>query len=252
MTNTKALVLAAGRGSRLENLTDDKNKCMNEFRGRPLIEYSLENAIRAQISEIVIVVGYKAQSIIDRLGKDFKGTPIKYVLQRERKGLVEAIECSQDAIDGSDFMLFLADEIFIGARHSEMISHFNSQGLFAICGVVQVEDISEISKTYALIFNELNNRIYRLIEKPRKPLNNLMGTGNCVFKNEVFNYIPYVPINHQRGEKELPDLMQCAIDDGLLVEYFDIGHRYININTLDDLRRVEILDKEVPELDRRY
>ena len=251
MADMKALVLAAGRGSRLENLTDDKNKCMSEFRGRPLIEYSLDNAIRAAVSEIVVVVAYKAQTIIDRLGNDFKGTPIKYVFQQERKGLVHAIECSQEAIDGSDFTLFLADEIFIGARHSEMISHFKSKGLFVVCGVVEVDDMSDISKTYGIIFNDLTRRIYRLVEKPRNPLNNLMGTGNCIFKNEVFDHLPYVPINHQRGEKELPDLVQCAIDDGLPVEYFNIGHQYININTLDDLQRVDSLDEEISGLERK-
>ena len=66
----KALVLAGGRGSRLQKLTNNKSKCMREFRGHPLIEYSLENARRAGVNEIVIVVGYKAESIINRFGHE--------------------------------------------------------------------------------------------------------------------------------------------------------------------------------------
>ncbi len=212
---------------------------MYEFRGQPLIEHSLENARSAGVSEVVIVVGYKAESIINSFGNDFKGTPIKYVIQWERKGLVHAIECSENTIGGSDFMLFLADEVLVDPKHDEMIRRFKRQDVFALCGAVWVEDITQISKTYSIIYNEQNNQIYRLIEKPRRPFNNLMGTGNCVFKNDIFDYIQYTPINQQRGEKELPDLIQCSIDNGRLVEFFDVGGGYININTVDDIARLE-------------
>ena len=73
----KALVLAGGRGSRLQNFTENKNKSMQEFNGRPLIEYSLQNAKRAGVDEIVIVVGYKAEQIINRFGNHYDGTPVK-------------------------------------------------------------------------------------------------------------------------------------------------------------------------------
>ena len=61
----KALVLAAGRGSRLGDGTAAMNKCMLRLGGKPLVQYSLENAVRAGISEIVVVVGYRAQDIIN-------------------------------------------------------------------------------------------------------------------------------------------------------------------------------------------
>jgi dTDP-glucose pyrophosphorylase len=239
----KALVLAGGRGTRLHEFTDDKNKCMHEFRGRPLLAYSLENACRAGVSEIIIVVSYKAESIINHFGNRFRGTPVKYVIQWERKGLVHAIECSAETIDGSDFMLFLGDEILVSPRHDEMIHCYYEERAFALCGTVWVTDKSRISKTYSMIYNEQDHRIYRLIEKPRHPVNNLMGTGNCVFNNGILGYISHTPINQQRGEKELPDLIQCAIDDGQLVRYFDIGGGYININTLEDL---DSLNQAIP------
>jgi dTDP-glucose pyrophosphorylase len=235
----KALVLAGGRGSRLQNFTENKNKSMHEFNGRPLIEYSLQNAKRADVDEIVIVVGYKAEQIINRFGNHYDGTPVKYVIQWERKGVVHAVECSQDAIGGSDFMLFLADEILIEPRHAKMFQSFTQEDLFALCGIVWVEDKEQIKKTYSIMHDDRNQRIYRLIEKPRRPFNKMMGTGNCVFRNEIFDYIPLTPINQQRGEKELPDLIQCAIDDGNLVKCFDIGGAYINVNTVDDVERLE-------------
>jgi dTDP-glucose pyrophosphorylase len=235
----KALILAGGRGNRLEQITDEVNKCMLRMAGKPLIEYSLENARVAGVDEIIIVVGYLAEDIINTYGNRYRDVPIRYVIQWEQKGLVHAIECSRKSIGDSDFMLFLADEILVNPKHGEMIKKFSSESIFVLCGVITVEDSSQISKTYAIIKNESNNQIFRMIEKPARPMNDIMGTGNCIFSNRIFEYIPETPINQKRGEKELPDLIQCAIDNGRMVKAFFIGDKYFNINTPDDIRIAE-------------
>jgi dTDP-glucose pyrophosphorylase len=235
----KALVLAAGRGSRLGPQTDDSNKCMLPLFGKPLVQYSLENARRAGVEEIVVVVGYHAEQVINGFGIDFQGIRVQYVIQDEARGLVHAIETAQPAIGRSDFMLFLADEILWHPNHAAMVKAFEEQQLFAICGVVTETQHEEIRKTYALIQNEQTQQIYRLIEKPRHPQNNIRGTGNCIFRKEIFDYVPLTPINQNRGEKELPDLIQCAIDDGESVRSFDIGEGYVNINTPEDIAIAE-------------
>lgn len=235
----KALVLAAGRGSRLGEHPDDGNKCMLRLFGKPLVQYSLENAVRAGAEEIVIVVGYRAEAIINAIGIDFRGVRVRYVIQDEPRGLVHAIETSAGAIDGHDFMLFLADEILWHPHHAEMIDLFRREELFVVCGVVQEKSRDEIRKTYALIEDERDRRIYRLIEKPRRPPSDIRGTGNCVFRSEILDYVELTPINQSRKEKELPDLIQCAIDDGHIVKAFDIGDLYVNINTPDDIAIAE-------------
>ena len=60
-----------------------------------------------------------------------------------------------------------------------------------------------------------------------------------MFRSAIFDYVELTPINQSRGEKELPDLIQCAIDDGHVVRAFDIGDGYVNINTPDDIREAE-------------
>lgn len=234
----KALILAGGRGKRLDELSADKNKCMIKVRGRHVIEYNLDCAERTNVDEIVIVVGYRAEDIINLLGNSFKGKKIRYVIQPEQRGLVNAIECARKTIDGDDFMLMLADEVLLNPRHQLMLDEFKKSDAFSMCGVLHVDDKNLIRKTYTLIQGE-NNTIYRLIEKPRNPLNNLMGTGDCVFKNAILDYIEYTPIHHERNEKELPDLIQCAIDDGMIVKSFNICDRYTNINTHEDIRMAE-------------
>ncbi|UCE87787.1 MAG: NTP transferase domain-containing protein, partial [Deltaproteobacteria bacterium] len=64
----KALILAAGRGKRLGEHSAEHNKCMLPLAGKPLVQYSLENAVRAGVQEIVIVVGYHAEEIINEYG----------------------------------------------------------------------------------------------------------------------------------------------------------------------------------------
>lgn len=241
-TKLKSLILAGGRGKRLENISPEINKCMLHFKGQPLISYSLKNAVEAGIDEIVIVVGYKAEDIINYFGNCYKNTRIKYVIQREQKGLVHAIECSRETINGSDFITFLGDEILIEPRHKQMIDCFYCEQLFVACGVTHVEDISQISKTYAVMQDDESN-IFRLIEKPRKPMNTMMGTGNCIFRNSIFDYIENTPINQKRCEKELVDLIQCVVDDGNAVRSFNIGSTYININTEDDVKIAERMFK---------
>jgi dTDP-glucose pyrophosphorylase len=235
----KALILAAGRGRRLEPHSSEQNKCMLRLLGRPLIEYSLENAVRAGASEMIVVVGWRAEQIINAFGIEYGGVRMQYVIQEDPQGLVHAIECSEGAIGGEDFMLFLADEILRAPRHAEMVRKFEQDALTVICGVVREPDPDEIRKTYAVIEDDRDQRIYRLIEKPRHPPNQIRGTGNCIFRSRIFDYVPLTPINQNRQERELPDLIQCAIDDGLAVKSFDIGDGYVNINTPADIEIVE-------------
>ena len=113
---------------------------------------------------------------------------------------MHAIECARQALEGSDFILFLADEVLLNGRHQAMIDAFSDPGTFALCGVVEVEDPVRITKTYGLIYDESNGRIFRLIEKPRRPLNNTQGTGNCMFRNEIF-YLEGIGTKPTYGEK---------------------------------------------------
>jgi NDP-sugar pyrophosphorylase family protein len=237
----KAIILAAGRGKRLKEATAPVNKCMLKFNERHLIEYSLESASLSNVDEIIIVVGYRAEDIINTFGITYKGTRIRYVFQEEQTGLVDAIEECRQALGGADFILHLADELLINPRPVEMIRRFQDRDLFVVCGATRVVDRALIKRTYSVIYNPDNNEIYRLIEKPRNPFNDIMGTGNCVFRNGILDFIQFTPIHYVRKEKELPDLIQCAIDDGMEVQLFFIATQYININTPEDIELAEQL-----------
>ncbi len=240
----KALVLAGGRGKRLGEITQSKNKCMLEIHGRLLITYSLDCASKIGVSEIVIVVGYQAEDIKKAIGDKYKGIPVKYVFQAEQKGLVHAIECAKEAIGGEDFFLFLGDELMVNPKHSEMIEKFRIDKPFAITGVIRVDDPNLISKTYGI--QEEEGLVRDLIEKPSAEairdglvMRDIMGTGNCVFRNDIFKYIDITPINPKRGEKELPDLIKTTIKNNNTVEFVTICDGYFNVNVREEIKDVE-------------
>lgn len=235
----KAVILAGGRGTRLDNFTENRNKSMIELFEKPLIEYNLDHAIEAGVNEIIIVVCYKKEEIIKYFEDEYKGIKITYVLGADNvedlkiKGIVAGIEASKEAIGKSDFFLMLADEIIVDAKLKEMVRLFKKKDLFGVCGIVLEEDRYSISKTYTAMVNE-KGRVFRLIEKPKVKLNNIKGTGHCILKNEILDYIERTPINANRGQKELVDLIQVAIDDGKKIYIHPLSNNYVNINTKED------------------
>jgi len=234
----KALILAGGRGSRLNEFTKDKNKSMIKLFEKPLIEYNLEHAVEAGVGEIIIVVGYKSEEIIDYVGDSYNGVKITYIFQKEQKGLIHAIECAKEFIGKSDFILMLGDEILIDVNIRKMINRFRKEDLFVLCGVTIEEDKSSIEKTYSVITDK-NGRVFRLIEKPKFPINKIKGTGHCIMKNEILKYLERTPVNMNRGERELVDMIQLAVDEGKKIYVEKITNNYINVNTEEDLRLAE-------------
>jgi len=247
----KALILAGGRGNRINEFSENRNKCMARLQGRPLLEHVLFRMAAEDLSELVVVVGYKATEIINHFGTRYRDRRIRYVLQKEQQGLVHAMGCAKEALEGDSFFLALGDEIMAGTRCGEMIRLFKEDSeIFGVCGVVKAEDHDQARKTYAVVTDN-RDRISRLIEKPIRPVNDLQGTGHCIFNNRILDYIEITPFHHERREKELPDLVQCAVDDGKTVRTFLICDRYVNVNSAEDLAAAEpLLRAEGPDVAR--
>lgn len=238
----KALVLAAGKGSRLKEVhKNERNKCMTEVYGKPVVERVLQNIENVEgINEVVIVVGFRADDITEYFGNKYNSLTIKYAVQEEQRGVVNAIECAKEQLDGDDFLLHLGDEIFISPRHNEMIKHFYENEIFTLLGSIVVENTDKIKKTYTYDFDEDGN-VCRMVEKPEKPFNNFMGTGSIVFRNEIFKYIENTPVHPVRREKELSGMIQLAINENRKVGDFEVAEYFVNMNTINELNEVQEL-----------
>ena len=244
----KAVILAGGLGKRLGKLIGEGNKCMVKLFEKPLIEYNLEHAHKSKVNEIIVVLYYRPEEIMDYVGNNYKGTKVSYVVEKEGKGLVEAINNAREKIGDSDFILMLGDELVLSPDIKGMIKKFKKEDCLAICGTVYEDSKESIGKTYTAMVNE-NMQAFRLIEKPKVKINNIKGTGHCVLRNEMLNYIDRTPINAIRGQKELVDLIQVAIDDGKKVLVYPVSKDYTNVNTLEDYELVkEMIRKNNPKV----
>lgn len=95
-----AFVFAAGRGTRLRPYTDATPKPLLGIGGESILRRLLRTVANADVERIVVVVGYRADQIVDRIGDSIDGVPIAYAHQRERKGLAHAV--CQAVADGYD------------------------------------------------------------------------------------------------------------------------------------------------------
>jgi NDP-sugar pyrophosphorylase family protein len=208
----KALVLAGGKGSRLRDHAASPPKPLMQVGDKRLMDFSLQNAVASSVDEIVIVVSAFTEGVINPL-RLLLPWRADHLQDPERARRVSSMRSSAPPVrlGDSDFVLMLADEIVIDASLAAMIDRFRRETLFAILGVVTVQDARRSARPTRFSRTASPGRSIGLIEKPRRPHNDVMGTGHCIFRSAILGYIDMCPINQTRGEKELPDLIQCAI-----------------------------------------
>ena len=116
----KALVLAAGGGTRLKPVTDYVQKCMIPFFGKPFLAYSLENLCNF-FSEIAIVVNHRMDDIKGCFGESFMGSSVHFIHQKNLSGTGGAVLEAEEFLGGHDYLLLLAD-VFVTRNLIEKIS----------------------------------------------------------------------------------------------------------------------------------
>lgn len=229
----KGLILAAGEGKRLTEL-QLRHKALAEIKKKCIINYSLDMLceVKSAICEIIIVVGYHAEDIVKYLGNNYKGIPIKYVVQEKRLGIAHAVKTARDLIN-DDFILCLADEILINNRIKQMICEFNkTNNVMCMCGAI-FDKSDKSMKPIAYDLDE-NGRIAQVREKPEYYSNDIRGIGECIFTKAALDQLDYLQPNLKRGEYEMGDWIQLLIQTGGNVEVFDLADDYINVNRIDD------------------
>lgn len=247
----KALILAAGKGTRFASSRNTHfgaeqapaHKCLTQIGHRRVADFSLDTAVDLGVNELVMVVGYLAETVQAAYGDAYRGVPITYAHQDEPRGLVHAMMCGREALGSADFWLFLGDEVLVDANHDLMQQTFNDEAAFLVCGMVPTTEPERIRKNYTLAFDEESKRVWRLVEKPVRPFTPYIGTGHCVFRNQILQYMDLMPTDPRTGNKELAGLIQYAIDVGekVLCHSFDEMFHYVNINMYEDYLKLEAM-----------
>lgn len=117
----QAVLLAAGRGTRLAPLTDELPKPLIEVGGRPILDWTLD-ALPRSVEDVVIVVGYRREMIEARYGDERNGRRIRYVEQKELKGTGHAVHEVADLVEDRFFVLN-GDDLYLPEDLEAMCAH---------------------------------------------------------------------------------------------------------------------------------
>ncbi|WP_254862351.1 UTP--glucose-1-phosphate uridylyltransferase AglF [Halovivax gelatinilyticus] len=224
-----AVVLAAGKGTRLEPLTEDTPKALVEVDGTPLIEDVFDNLIDVGATELIVVVGHLKEQIIERYDDEYRGVPITYAHQREQAGLAHAILQAEPFID-DDFMLMLGDNIF-RANLGDVINRQREDRADAAFLVEQVP--WEEASRYGVLDTNEYGEVVEVMEKPEDPPSNLVMTGFYTFTPAIFHACHLVQPS-DRGEYELPDAIDLLIQSGRTIDAIRMDGWRIDVGYPDD------------------
>ena len=213
----QAVVIAAGQGTRMMPLTDGTPKPLLPIGGTPIVERVLDVAA-PHVDEFVVVVGYEGAQIKEHLGDEYRGRPLTYVTQSEQLGTAHAIQQAEPHIEGP--FLALNGDVHITQALVDALADEPKTAM----AVMPVDDPT----SYGVVDTQ-RGTVTNIVEKPSDPPTNLANLGLYRFSPTIFEYIDRTGLS-ERGEYEITDSLQYAVDDGrpiAAVEYegpwLDIG-----------------------------
>ncbi len=217
----KAVILAAGKGTRLRPHTHTLPKPMIKLANKPLLEIIINYLKAGGIKDICIVVGYKKEDIMSYFGDGNElGVKITYVEQKERRGIAHAVKFAKPFVGEDPFLLYLGDNL-VFTPMDDILKKYYESGADVLLNLVKVSDPERFGVPS---FNK-NGEIVRLIEKPKNPPSNFAVIGVYVFKypKKLFEIIEKQKPS-ARGEYEITDAIQALMDGGDKVLGFEAEH----------------------------
>jgi len=193
----QAVILAAGRGTRMRPLTDETPKPMLRILGKPLLEYILE-AAEPFVDEFIIIVGYKAEAIKAYFGNQFKGIPIIYQEQKELLGTGHAIMSAENLI-GDRFLMLNGDDYVTRGVIEKAIR-------YPLCIITKTVDNPS---RFGIVESE-NGIVTGFEEKPPKPKSRMASTNIWVMNRKLVELMKKQP-RSERGEYEITDALKELI-----------------------------------------
>lgn len=197
-----AVVLAAGQGTRLRPLTDEKPKGMVEVADDPLLTHCFDTLIELGAERFVVVVGYEKDVIVDHYGDEYRGRDVVYAEQETQDGLATAVLQAEPYVS-DEFMLMLGDVVFDG-NLEDVLAVRDSETE----GSILVEEVPrEEASRYGVCELNDDGEVVGIVEKPDDPPSNLVASGFYAFTESMFDACAAVEPS-DRGEYELSDAIE--------------------------------------------
>ncbi len=228
------VILAAGKGSRIQPLNLYLPKPLLPVCNKPIIQYQLEDMRDIGVQEVIIVVGHLKEEIISYFGDGSAlGLKIRYVEQKETLGIAHAVAQLENEVN-SPFILFLGDIFLVPKNLQVMERMFWERRAGAVLAVKREENPEYVRRNFAVILHA-SGTVTRVIEKPRYVTTDLKGCGVYIFDLAIFDAIRRTPRTAQRDEYEITNSIQILIDDGYPVYPAEVIEWDMNITFACDL-----------------
>ena len=212
---TKGIILAAGKGTRLMPATLPASKPLLPLYDKPMIYYPLETLVRIGIKDILFIVQEDDLPIFQKTfgsGED-TGLNFSYKIQKIQRGISDAYFIAEDYLDGASSVLALSDNVFLGKNFfnlAELALNKMKQKGSAIFGL-PVPD----PEKFGVIELDKKDNIIGIIEKPLHPKSNLITPGMYFFDSNASELVKSLKPS-ARGELEITDLIEIYLSQNKL------------------------------------
>jgi UDP-N-acetylglucosamine diphosphorylase/glucosamine-1-phosphate N-acetyltransferase len=200
----KAVILAAGEGKRLRPFTMSRPKGMIAVGNRPILEYIVEALVQNGVKKIIMVVGYRRDTIMLHFqdGKKF-GASIEYVVQEKPLGTAHALALAGPKLDGEDFLIVAGDNLIDAQLITDLLAKKN--------GLSMVVAESESPSKYGVVKME-GDRIVDLVEKPEIQIGNIINTGIYYFPHKMLELFKMPTFHKELGITQMLSGMVSEVE----------------------------------------
>lgn len=245
----KAVILAAGKGTRMKDLTNERPKPMLLVRGRPVLEHIMDGLRGAGILDIFIVTGFKGEVIEQHFGDGSRmGLRLHYGCQAVQDGTGKAPEVARAFVGGGPFLLTYGDILVRPGTYQRMLHRFAGADYSGLLTVTAGEDVSK----GAVVVFDAAFHFQQLVEKPTAA--QLAGlrargllpeggpywynAGIYIFKPALFEHTARLQ-KSPRGEYELTDAILSMSAAGHRLAGLAIEGRWVDVRDPEVLARLE-------------
>ncbi len=200
----RAVILAAGEGLRCRPLTLTRSKVMVPVANKPLLEHIISAVAENGIRDIILVVGYKKERIMDYFGDglDFR-VNISYVFQDAQLGTAHAVKQLRRLVEG-DFLVLNGDNLVDANTIADLLT--GRSGSVTLLAVEREQTLG-----YGVVISD-GSRVKKILEKPKEVVSHLVNAGIYIFSPEIFDEIDKTPLS-ESGEYAITDTIQQMIND---------------------------------------
>ncbi|MEI6222320.1 MAG: NDP-sugar synthase [bacterium] len=204
MTIKKALILAAGLGTRLRPVTETLPKSMVPIINRPIIEYIVELCARSGIEEAVINLHYFPDCIKDYFGHEYNGMKIQYSFEEELLENAGALANVEDFFSGEENLLVIASDNIADFDLQAMAKFHEERKALVTIATTTADDPSK----YGVVETADDGKILQFQEKPSKEDACSDQVASCcyILSSEIFSYLPKGQKSHF-GKEIFPVLL---------------------------------------------